>query len=275
MCAAGIDPDGCRDVDVALMEPESGADVEADDGLLAESLAAAEEVLVDSKFVLFLAASLLAMVRFLASALAFAACDRIARLASLSMPEWEPAWNDTKALGAGLCVRAIGSARSSPGDANGLLDTEREVRPLRALGLDIGVSVGFSQMLVICYFATCNLSMVKSTDVALDITIGGCSVRALPIRPSLVLVLLQELHCASQASDSSLDASAALTRTCIASIVRNTRRLRTPLIATRPAGRPSDCQTSSLGEAGRAETELMYDARHLHTMLFQLALVRI
>lgn len=81
--------DICRDDVVRLrMDPESGAEVEAEaeDGLLAESLAAADVGLDDSNVMLFFAASLLAMVRFLASALAFAACDRMARLASLSMP---------------------------------------------------------------------------------------------------------------------------------------------------------------------------------------------
>jgi hypothetical protein len=67
------DPEGCRDVVALRRDPVSGADVEAEEGLLAESLAGADIGLADSKVMLFLTASLLAIVRFLASALAFAA----------------------------------------------------------------------------------------------------------------------------------------------------------------------------------------------------------
>lgn len=148
MCEVIIeeDPEGCREDEAVRRDADSGADVEAEDGLLAESLAALDDVLADSKFMLFCAANLLAIVRFLASALDFAAWERIARLASLSIPDWVPAWKETKAVDAGLCVRAMGSPISSVGDANGLLDTDREARPLRALGFDILVKVGSCQM---------------------------------------------------------------------------------------------------------------------------------
>lgn len=82
---AGIEeppePDPWRDA------PADGADVEAEEGLLAESLAPTDVGLADPNVVFCFAASLVAMVRFLASALDFAACERMARLASLSIPD--------------------------------------------------------------------------------------------------------------------------------------------------------------------------------------------
>lgn len=154
MCEVIIDedPEGCLEDDE--VNAESGADVETEDaeGLLAESLAVAGDALVESTVMLFCAANLLAMVRFLASALALAACERIARLASLSIPDCEPAWKETNAFGVGLFVRERGSPSSSVGDARGLLDTDRDARPFRiplgCVGLDILGGVGSCQMFV-------------------------------------------------------------------------------------------------------------------------------
>lgn len=43
-------------------------------------------------------------------------------------------------------MRPMGSPTSSLGDANGLLDTEREVRPFRDVELDMVASVGSGRM---------------------------------------------------------------------------------------------------------------------------------
>jgi hypothetical protein len=58
----------------------------------------------------------------------------------------------------------------------------------------------------------------KSTDVALVIRIGAVAVEALPIRPSLALVLLQEHRCAQRIAYCS-ESPAALTWSCTADVV--------------------------------------------------------
>lgn len=67
-------------------------------------------------------ASFRAIVRFLAAALALAACTRTARLVSLLTPDDVPASKGTKATVAG--PGEIGSSRSKPGEGSGLWDTD-------------------------------------------------------------------------------------------------------------------------------------------------------